>query len=137
LDLQRCDDAALDALRFRADQTFADIVFPSLSRLIIFSPPWPVLHSVLQSRNSAAASPLAVLHCEIPSALSPRLSLATLVALNFRAAPSPSVPSSDPHVSLSAFPHYQDVLACVSEFAWIPVVKVSQRSSISYLPDLI
>jgi hypothetical protein len=137
LDLRRCDDAALQALHFRAEQTFADIVFPSLSRLIIFSPPWPVLHSVLQSRISAAASSLAILHCEIPSALSPRLSLATLVASNFGDVPSPSVPSSDPHVLLSSFPHYQEVLACVAEFAWIPVAKVSRRSSFSYLPDLI
>jgi hypothetical protein len=137
LDLQRCDDASLEALRFSPHHIVSDLVFPSLSQLYIFSPDWAVLHSVLESRFGVERSYLPILRCEIPSAFRPGQSLSALVALDFAAAQPPSFQSPESSVSPHSRPLYRAVRARVSDFAWIPVAMVPQRSSFGALPDLI
>jgi hypothetical protein len=137
LDLRHSHYASLEALRLAPADSLAHIPLPFLSQLLLPSPDWRVIDSVLVSRQRIVAPRIASLRCELPSAILPRLSLDDLVALNFSSAVPVFVPSPAPHVCRSSFATYQAALSRLTDFAWIPVNDVSSTYTFHSLSDLI
>jgi hypothetical protein len=137
LDLRHSRGAALEALRLAPTIGLSDLPLPLLSQLHISSPDWPVVDSVLVSRQRIVAPRIASLLCVLPSAVLPRLSLGDLMALDFSSAIPHFVPSPAPYVSLSSFPTYQAALSRLTDFVWTPLDDVPPTYTFHSLPDLI